>query len=277
MVNENVLTKFGFVKEENDIRLKEMIRTSNKLKEIHIDVYPENPLISSNPFLLLLRTTENNAIIAIDGDRLILKRNDKHETHFMNVLIPKITECFSKICVNYSEFILNVQNVYYKITVFKWQNYMIRWDFMNAIKLSDIKVTDDFLQSRPSERKIEKAIRYYGCNGILDKPVVLFDGEIVDNYTRYLAAKIIGLEEVPYVELQKMSYIVGRFDGNKKWYIWKNDGEIDINIGDSVMVKVKNKYGKTKKVIVTVKDLFQYNGLDLYNKHRSVVLNLNKK
>ena len=117
MVTENVLMKFGFVKEENDLRLKEMIRANRKLKEIHIDVYPENPLLSSNPFLLLLRTSEANATIVIDGDRLVMKRNDKYETHFMNVLIPKITECFSKICENYSEHILNIQNVYYKITV----------------------------------------------------------------------------------------------------------------------------------------------------------------
>jgi hypothetical protein len=106
-----------FVKEENELRLKEMFKTNNKLKEIHIDVYPENPLVSSNPFLLLLRTSENNATILIDNDRVVLKRNDKYETHFMNVLISKITECFSNICDNYSEFILNVQNVYYKITI----------------------------------------------------------------------------------------------------------------------------------------------------------------
>ena len=55
MITENVLMKFGFVKEENDLRLKEMIKTNGKLKEIHIDVYPENPLISSNSFMLLLR------------------------------------------------------------------------------------------------------------------------------------------------------------------------------------------------------------------------------
>lgn len=117
MVTENVLMKFGFVKEENDLRLREMIKANGKLKEIHIDVYPENPLISSNSFMLFLRTSETNATIAIDGNRLIMKRNDKYETHFMNVLIPMITECFSKMCDNYSEHILNIQNVYYKITV----------------------------------------------------------------------------------------------------------------------------------------------------------------
>lgn len=111
------IENFGFIKEESDLRLKEMIRDKGKLKEVHIDIYPENPLIPSNSFMLLLRISENNATILIDNDRLIFKRNDKYETYFMNVLISKITECFSKICEDYSEFILNIQNIYYKITV----------------------------------------------------------------------------------------------------------------------------------------------------------------
>lgn len=117
MVTEQVLMKYGFVKEENDLHLKELIKNKSKLKEIHIDTYSENPLTSSTSFILLLRTSENNATISIDGDRLIFKKNDKYGTHFMNVLISKITECFSKICEDYSEFILNVQNIYYRITV----------------------------------------------------------------------------------------------------------------------------------------------------------------
>ena len=118
MVTESTLMKFGFVREENDLRLKEMIRTKNRLKEIHIDVYSENPLASPTSFMLLLRTSENNATISVDGDRLIFKRNDSQETHFVNVLVSKITDCFSKISDDYSEFILNIQNIYYKITVF---------------------------------------------------------------------------------------------------------------------------------------------------------------
>ena len=118
MTNEQNLIKFGFVKESDDVRLKQMIQNKNKLKEIHIDTYSENPLVSSSPFMLLLRASERNATISIDGDRLIFKRNDGCETHFLNVLISKITECFSKIGEIYSEFILNIQNIYYKITVF---------------------------------------------------------------------------------------------------------------------------------------------------------------
>ena len=118
MITDDIFIKFGFVKESDELRLKQMIQNKNKLKEIHIDAYSENPLISSSHFMLLLRVSERNAKISIDDDRLVFKRNDGCETHFVNVLISQISECFSKIGSNYSEFILNIQNVYYRITVF---------------------------------------------------------------------------------------------------------------------------------------------------------------
>ena len=117
MITEDTLMKFGFVREENDLRLKAMTENKSKLKEVHIDIYSENPLIASAPFMLLLRTVEKNATISIDEDRLVLRKNDGYETHLMNVLTSKITECFSKICKDYSEFILNIQNIYYRITI----------------------------------------------------------------------------------------------------------------------------------------------------------------
>lgn len=118
MTAEQTFMKFGFAKEENHLRIKEIVKNNNELKEIYIDTYSESPLIPSTSFMLLLRTFEKNVIVIFDGDRLILKKNDKQETQLMNVLISRITECFSKICEDYSEFILNIQNIYYKITVF---------------------------------------------------------------------------------------------------------------------------------------------------------------
>lgn len=113
---ESTLMKFGFVKEE-DFRLKEMIKNEIKLKEIYIDTFPENPFISTDSFSLLLRTTEKNVTILIDNNRLVLRRNDSCKTYLMNVLISKITECFLKISEEYSEFVLNIHNIYYRITI----------------------------------------------------------------------------------------------------------------------------------------------------------------
>ena len=48
MTNEHNLIQFGFVKESDDVRLKQMIQNKNKFKEIHIDTYSENPFVSSS-------------------------------------------------------------------------------------------------------------------------------------------------------------------------------------------------------------------------------------
>lgn len=110
--------KFGLAKDNNNSKLKEIFKNNSKLKEVHIDIYPDNPLItSSEPFMLLLRTIENNAAVLIDNDRIVLKRDDTYGTYFMNILFSKITECYYKTFDNFSEFILNIQNIYYRITV----------------------------------------------------------------------------------------------------------------------------------------------------------------
>ena len=119
MSAENDFVKFGFIKEEIDMYLNKMqlLKNSVKLKEIHIDVYPENPFSSSAHFMLILRAFEKNATILVDNDRIIFKKDDTYETHFVNISASKVIECFSKISDDCYEFILNVQNIYYKITI----------------------------------------------------------------------------------------------------------------------------------------------------------------
>lgn len=117
MVTEDILTKYGFVNEKDYSKLIEIISNANRLVEVHIDTYPDNPLLSSDSHMLLLRTVEKGARILVENDRLIFKRNDIYGTHFVNVLISKIKECFSKITGDCDEYILNIQNVYYKITI----------------------------------------------------------------------------------------------------------------------------------------------------------------
>ena len=118
MVVNETLMKFGFIKDENNSQFKEIFKNNLKIKEIHIDIYPNNPMLSSTEFMLLLRTSENNATILNDGNRLILKKNDQCETYFMNILFSNIKECFLNMAESCNEFIVNVQNLYYKITVF---------------------------------------------------------------------------------------------------------------------------------------------------------------
>ena len=120
MVVEQTMTKLGFVKDEKNTKLNEIFKDNAKLKEIHIDVYPTNPLVSSStPFMLLLRTIEKKILVKNSGSRLVLKKVvDRYDTYFMNVVLSEIKECYYKSIDGYSEFILNIQNIYYRITVF---------------------------------------------------------------------------------------------------------------------------------------------------------------
>lgn len=117
MVAEQTLMKFGLTKDEKNLQLKKVFKDNIKLKEIHIDIYPENPLCtSSKPFMLLLRTIENKITVINDDNRLILC--DKFETYLMNILFSEIKECYYKDFSDYVAFILNIQNIYYQITIF---------------------------------------------------------------------------------------------------------------------------------------------------------------
>ena len=119
MVAENTLLKFGLTKDENNLKLKELLKDNIKLKETHIDTYTENPLVSSSaPFMLLLRLIEKKMIVSNNDERLILKKTvDNYETYFMNVLFSEIKECYYKINEYCSEFILKIQNIYYRLTI----------------------------------------------------------------------------------------------------------------------------------------------------------------
>ena len=123
MVTEQTMqtiTKLGFAKDENNTKLNEIFKDNAKLKEVHIDIYPANPLISSSiPYMLLLRTIEKKMLVKNSGARFVLKKNiDSYDTYFMNVLLSDIKECYYNVSNGFSEFILNIQNVFYRITVF---------------------------------------------------------------------------------------------------------------------------------------------------------------
>lgn len=120
MTAEQTMMKLGFTKDEKNTKLNEVFKDNTKLKEVHIDVYPSNPLISSSiPYMLLLRTIEKKMLVKNSGTRLVLKKNvDGYDTYFMNVLLSEIKECYYSVSNGFSEFVLNIQNIYYRITVF---------------------------------------------------------------------------------------------------------------------------------------------------------------
>ena len=123
MVTEQAMQtiiKLGFVKDEQNTKLNEIFKDNVKLREIHLDIYPTNPLVSSPlPYMLLSRTIEKKILVKNNGNRLVFKKNiDGYDTYFMNVLLSEIKECYYKDSDGFYEFILNIQNIYYKITLF---------------------------------------------------------------------------------------------------------------------------------------------------------------
>ena len=119
MTIEQTLINLGFTKREMNLCLHKAESIFN-LKEVYIEVYPESPFDSSATFMLALRASEKNATASLGFDRIVLKKNDTNKTHVINILATKINECYYKGCPNYSygEFILNIQNIWYKITIF---------------------------------------------------------------------------------------------------------------------------------------------------------------
>lgn len=119
MVSEQDFIKFGFVRREMNISLDKS-ESIFKLKEVHVEVYPENPFDSSATFMLVLRASEKNATASLGFDRIVLKKNDTNGTHMINILASTVDKCYYRGCPNYTygEFILNIQNIWYKITIF---------------------------------------------------------------------------------------------------------------------------------------------------------------
>lgn len=116
MANDNLMQ---LIKDENNSQLREVLKNEIKLKEIHISVYSESPLISSTkPFMLLLSTIEKNAVASSDNDRIVLTKNDGYKTKFVNVLFSEIAECYYQTLCNRFELVLNIQNIWYRATVF---------------------------------------------------------------------------------------------------------------------------------------------------------------
>jgi hypothetical protein len=70
----------------------------------------------------------------------------------------------------------------------------------SPMKVSSIQIPREFQEVSPSEKKIVKAVQYYVEHGSLDQEILLIKGEggwvLHDGYTRYLAAKRLGLDEV---------------------------------------------------------------------------------
>lgn len=119
-MSNNALIKCGFSKDENNSQLLEVFRDGVKFKELYIDIYSASPFSKLVRPVLMLRHHEKNAIVSNDGLYVILKMNKKYNTHIAELLFDAINEgYFRKNSENSFDFILNCQNIFYKLTIFK--------------------------------------------------------------------------------------------------------------------------------------------------------------
>lgn len=116
------MEKLGFVEDVGKLKLNEVLKNNVRIKELGVDLYSSNPLLSqeTNRFMLLLRTFEKGIIVSNDCDRLVFKKNDRYKTHIMNVLHSEIKECYVKPvidCGNCYYFVLNINDTYYRVGI----------------------------------------------------------------------------------------------------------------------------------------------------------------
>ena len=119
-MNTKALMKYGFSKDVDNLELMNVFQDGIKFKEVYIDVYHSNPFDNVIRPVLILRRSEKNVFILNNVDCLIFKTNDKYNTYIAELVLSNIKDCYFK--GNFEsgfDFILNCQNIYYKITIFK--------------------------------------------------------------------------------------------------------------------------------------------------------------
>lgn len=118
---------------------------------------------------------------------------------------------------------------------------------MFDVAIQKIIIPKEFQDIECSVYKIERAKQYIRQNNHIDKPIAVNNNLVLlDGYSRYLAAKALGLKKVPCERHEQ--FIYGTFEGNPKRYIWANRNHIPIKRGDLVIVENRQDEFATVKV-----------------------------
>lgn len=113
-------SRCGFSKDKDNLRLLEIFKNNTEFKEVHIDIYSSDPFNKTILPVLILRRNANNVIISKNNKSIIVKANDKYNTYIAELVLNNINEIYYKEDFkNNFNFVLNYQNIFYKITIFK--------------------------------------------------------------------------------------------------------------------------------------------------------------
>lgn len=120
---------------------------------------------------------------------------------------------------------------------------------MKTIKISEIKINDSFLNSEPSEEKVNKYRTQFTNSGKQSKYVILDKNNyLIDGYIQYLILKENGIEDVEFLYNQKNSYknrpttyIYGKHLNSKcdKEFVWRLSKNQNVSIGDKAYCQTK--------------------------------------
>lgn len=127
------------------------------------------------------------------------------------------------------------------------------------MNLSDIKIRDDFLRSKPKKEKMDVCREHYKTYGKLDRDIVINkQGYLIDGYIGYLVLVENLVQEYDVItsgtsyQGSVTTYVYAQHKNNPKEYVWRvpktKSFENEIQIGDKVLVATQQ--GK-KAVIVT--------------------------
>ena len=103
--------KYGFVMDNEKVEFKRIF-SNNRFKTLHMDMY------SLDPYMLFMRSIENNVTVIFENDRIIICKKDRHKTHIMNILFECVDNCIiKKYSDSQYEIIFAINNVSYKMLV----------------------------------------------------------------------------------------------------------------------------------------------------------------
>lgn len=153
------------------------------------------------------------------------------------------------------------------------------------IRISSILIPKSFIDSPPSQKKINRAVTYLKDHGEIDKPIVVKSfrsKKLMDNITRLIAAyeldyKVVAVlteDEYKCSDFADRKYIMATFHEGGKPYYWQFDTKLKLKVGDKVLVE--SSHGKLNKNIVTVKEIFESDDPAM-KEHKYVVKKIHSK
>lgn len=116
------------------------------------------------------------------------------------------------------------------------------------MKISDIKIKDNFKATTPSERKLQECRKYFNEHGTIDRDIIVNNnGYLLDGYIGYLVLKENGVDDVEVILINqnyvnKTVYVFGCHSGNGKEYVWRIPKKVKadkIIVGSNILVQTK--------------------------------------